>query len=101
MGSWRVAYTSACVDPGIYFRVCVCVCGGGGSRPNSQKRVWTFFTVCLVLNLFYSLQRAAYGFITEKTILSKDPEGVKHFPRGSNFFHLGPNANFYRNPYNL
>ena len=65
--------------------------GGWGSRPDGQKKVWTSF---LVLNLFYSLQRASNGFITENTILSKDPEGVQHFPGGSNFFHRGPNANF-------
>ena len=33
------------------------------------------------------LQRTQY--------FSKDPEGVQHFQGG------GPNANFYRNPYNL
>ena len=51
-----------------------------GSRPDVQKTVWTTF--CFVLNLFYSLQRASNGFITEKTILSKDPEGVQHFQGG-------------------
>ena len=59
------------------------------------------FFFCLVLNLFYSLQRASSGFKTEKTILSKDQEGVQHFPGGSNFFHRGPKANFCRNSYNL
>ena len=53
--------------------------GWGVYRPNGQKTVWTFF---LVLNLFYSLQRTSKGFITEKTILSKDQEGVQHFPGG-------------------
>ena len=39
-----------------------------------------------------------------KLYFSKDPEGVQHFSGGSNFFQggeEGPNANFYRNPYNL
>ena len=41
-----------------------------------------------------------------KLYFSKDPKGVQHFQRGSNFFQgvgggRGPNANFYRNPYNL
>ena len=63
-----------------------CFQGGPGltSRKQSGQR---FF---LILNLFYSLQRASNGFITDKTILSKDPEGVQHFPGGgggSNFFH--------------
>ena len=42
--------------------------------------------------------------LQRKLYFLKDPEGVKHFPRGggSNFFQWGcPNANFYRNPYNL
>ena len=38
-----------------------------------------------------------------KLYFSKDPEGVQKFPGWgrSNFFPGGPNANFYRNPYNL
>ena len=42
-----------------------------------------------LLNLFYSLQRGSNGFIT-------------HFPGGGGptFSRGGPNANFYRNPYN-
>ena len=34
--------------------------------------------------------------LQRKLNFSKDPEGVQLFPRGG-----GPNANFYRNPYNL
>ena len=45
--------------------------GGGGSRPDGQKAVWTMFF--LVINLFYSLQSGSNGFITEGR-------------RGSNFF---------------
>ena len=52
--------------------------GGGGSRLEGQIN---FFC----LNLFYSLHRGSDGFITEKTILSKDPEGVQHFPGGNTF----------------
>ena len=44
--------------------------GGGGSRPDGQKTVWTMF---LVINLFNSLQSGSNGFITEGR-------------RGSNFF---------------
>ena len=56
-------------------------CFQGGPRPDVQKTVWTTF-IFSVLNLFYSLQRASNGFITEKTILSKDQEGVQHFTGG-------------------
>ena len=45
--------------------------------------------VFLVINLFYSLQRASNGFIAEKTILSKDPERVQHFPGGGPTFSTG------------
>ena len=71
--------------------------GGGGPGLIARKLSGPFFCF-LVLNLFYSLQRASNGFITEKTILSNDPEGIS---RGVQLFHGGPNANFYRNPYNL
>ena len=42
--------------------------------------------------------------LQRKLYFPKDPEGVQHIPGGSNFFPGGgggPNANFYRNPYNL
>ena len=45
--------------------------GGGVSRPDGQKAVWTMFF--LVINLFYSLQSGSNGFITDRR-------------RGSNFF---------------
>ena len=41
-----------------------------------QKTVWTTFFISSQLILQF------YGFIAEKTILSKDPEGVQHFPGG-------------------
>ena len=31
--------------------------------------------------------------LQRKLYLSKDPEGVQHFPGGSNFFQGDPNAN--------
>ena len=46
--------------------------------------------------MVFSLQRKLY--------FSKDPEGVQHFPWGGGdptFVQGGPNANFYRNPYNM
>ena len=64
----------------VHVRIQELFSGGGGpgltSRKQSGQRLF------LVLNLFYSLQRASNGFITDKTILSKDPEGVQHFPGG-------------------
>ena len=62
-----------------------------------------FYRFYLVLNLFYSLQRRANGFIAEKTILIiyKGSRWGPLFSRwgGPTFFKGGPNANFYRNPY--
>ena len=69
---------------------------GGGSRPDGQKTAWTFVFlllvfvfVFLVLNLFYSLQRGPMVLLQRK--LSNMFQGVQG----------GPNANFYRDPYNL
>ena len=40
--------------------------------------------------------------LQRKLNFSKDPEGVQRFPeRVQLFSREGPNANFYRNPYNL
>ena len=44
--------------------------------------------------------------LQRKLNFPKDPEGVQHFPGGRGFQLFqggggGPNANFYRNPYNL
>ena len=62
----------------FYFR------GGGESRPQGQKIVWTMFFLCfvLVLNLFYSLQRGSNGFVTEKTILFQGSRRGPTFSRG-------------------
>ena len=61
--------------------------------PGQHARIQDFFLWggggSMLLNLFYSLQRGSNGFIT-------------HFPGGGPTFSRvgGPNANFYRNPYN-
>ena len=65
--------------------------GGGGSRPDCQKTVWTTFFFVLVLNLFYSLQRWSNGFIKEETILFQGSRGGPTFffgggGEGSNLF---------------
>ena len=71
--------------------------GGGGSMPDCQKTVRTTFF--LVLNLFYSFYRGCPMVISKKTIIFQGqnlPGGVSSF-----FQSGGPNANFYRNPYNV
>ena len=90
---------SACADPGFYFG------GGGGGgggvqarRPeNILKPFFVFFSPQLILQFTEGIQwlynRENYTF--------EGSRGGRTFSRGSNFFHGGPNANFYRNPYNL
>ena len=76
--------------------------GGPGStdRKKNSDNVYLLFPFFpfLVLNLFYSFTES--GPIIRKTINFKVPEEVQHFPGKSNFSR-GPNANFYRNLYNL
>ena len=55
--------------------------GGGVQARRSENSLDNVF-LFLVLNLFNSLQRGSNGFITGKTILFQDPEGVQHFPGG-------------------
>ena len=51
--------------PQLHFISCRGVSGAGGNMRGSRD----FCQSCLVLSLFYSLQRGSYGFIAEKTIL--------------------------------
>ena len=43
--------------------------------------------------------------LQKKIYFSKEPAGIQHFPRGGGgcptLSRRRPNANFYRNPYNL
>ena len=84
-------------DPGFFVGK---VGGVGGPGPTARKQPWQRF---LVINLFYSLQRGLNGFISEKTILFQGfragPTFSRWGPAISRWW--GPNANFYRNPYNL
>ena len=64
---------------------------------NGQKQWLMFLSGQLILQF----NKGSNGLIPEKISFSKDPEGVQHFPRGPIFFQGGPNANFYRYPYNL
>ena len=75
----------------------------GGSRPDGQKSAWTtFFLFFFSPKLILQFTGGSNGFITEKTILSKDPEGVQHFPGVQLLLGGGggPSAYFYRTPYN-
>ena len=53
--------------------------GGGCPGPTARKQPGQRFLV--VLNLFYSLQRGSYGFITETAILFKGSR-VSNFSKG-------------------
>ena len=80
-------------------------CQGPGLTARKQLEHCFF----LVLNLFYSLQiEGSNGFITEKTILFQGSRVGLTFSKGGPTFSRGwggggggPNANFYRNLYNL
>ena len=94
-----------------HFISCRGVSGAGGNIYGSR----IFCQFYLVLSLFYSLQRGSNGFIAEKTILIlyqgsrggplSSRGGYQTFSRGggmSSFFRgggVGPNVNFFRNPY--
>ena len=73
-----------CRDPGIFAR---------GPRPDSQKTALTPFFFGLILQFY----RGCPMVISKKTIIFQGFRGGQLFPRGGG----GPNANFYRSPYNL
>ena len=62
-----------------------------------QKQWLMFFSVQLILQF----TKGSNGFITEKTILFQGSRGGLTFSKGSKIFQGGPNANFYRYPYNF
>ena len=64
---------------------------------NGQKQWLMFLSGQLILQF----NKGSNGLITEKTILFQGSRGGPTFSKGSNFFQVGPNANFYRYPYNL
>ena len=73
----------------------------GGPGLSARKQPGQHF---VVLSLFYSFRGGKMVLLQNKLYFLKDLEGGQHFPRGggSNFFQWGcPNANFYRNLYNL
>ena len=72
---------NSCADPGIFFRRVWG--GGGGSRPDGQKTVWTmFFSHQLILQFTEWIQWFYY----------RGEEGVQLLQGG---------GGFQRNPYNL
>ena len=75
--------------------------GGPGPTENSFDNVFLFvFLVHLILQFTEGVQ----WFITEKTILFQGSREGPTFSGGGGgptFFQRGPNANFYRNPYNF
>ena len=70
-----------CADPGFFVRG-----WGGGVRVNLTKK--SPDNVFLVLSLFYWSQMVNF----EENSFFKVPEGVQHFPGGSNFFQGGSNC---------
>ena len=96
------AYSSS-ADPGILLG------GGGGSRPDCQKTVLTCFF--FYSSTYFSFYRGCQMVISKKTIIfhgfrggGNICQGVQLFPvggGGGGGGRRGPNANFYRNPYNL
>ena len=67
--------------------------GGGGGGRGQTARKWSVF---LVLNLFYSLQRDPMISLQRGVSIFQEGGGKTSFGGGG-----GSNANFYRNPYNL
>ena len=62
--------------------------GGGGGDPGQSDKKKPLQRFFLVLSLFYWSQMVNF----EENSFFKAPEGVQHFPEGSNFFQGGPIA---------
>ena len=67
---------------------------GGVQGQLTEKNCFFLLLFFSVLNLFYSFTEGVQWFILGNTTIFKVPEGVQYFQGG-------PNANFYRNIYNL
>ena len=85
--------------PTPHARVPEFLSGGWGPRRLPENSSDVFFSFFLILN-FNILQfyRGCLMVISKKTILFQGFRGSPTFSRGGGG---GPNANFYRNPYNL
>ena len=71
-----------------------------GPGLTARKQLCHFFFFFLFFNLFYSFTEDVQWLFQRKLLFSEDSEGVQLFPGGGGG-RGGPNANFYRNPYNL
>ena len=76
--------------------------GGGGGPGQSDKKALTFFFLFFFFSPQLILQKSNGQFKRNLSVF-KVPEGVQHFPGGSNFFQGGGVQLLipYRNPYNL
>ena len=87
---------STCADPGIFVRGCP----GQADKKSSDNVFFFFFSPQLIL-------QKSNGQFQRNLSLFKVPEGVQHFPGGSNFFQGGGGGGGvqllipYRNPYIL
>ena len=75
--------------------------GGGGVQArlseNSSDVFFSFFKSSTLI--FYSFTEGVQWLFQRRLYFSKVSERVQHFPGWG--VQRGPNANFYRNPYNL
>ena len=85
-----------CADPGILFR-------GVQARQSENSLNNVFFFFFFLVHLILQFTEGVQWFITEKTILFQGSREGLTFSGGGGptFFQRGPNANFYRNPYNF
>ena len=79
----------------------------GGPGPTAKKQSGQrFLFVCFFLSsIYFKVYRGGpMVLLQRKLYFSKDPEWAQHFTGGGPTFSRGgggPNANFYRNTYNL
>ena len=105
-----ILLASVCL-PICLFCSCDCVCERttharileflpGGPRPDFQKAILTtFFSPQLIVQF---LQRVSNGYFKENYNFPRFQRGANICQGGPTFSRgEGPNANFYRNPYNL
>ena len=69
-------------------------------RPeNSLDNVFFSFIFCPQFILQFT-EGVQWFYYRENYTFPRIKTGLKHFPGASNFFQVGGNAYFYRNPYN-
>ena len=82
---FRIIVPRACADPGIFVR--------GGPGQLDKKKALTFFFFFFFFSPQPILQKSN-GRFQRNLSFFKVPEGVQHFPGGSNFFQGGSNCLF-------